>query len=285
MPVGRFASPSGYPNADRFGSPPLLARFLRLRRPEWLLWSLAVAGTVSEGTMSFLDHLDELRKRLMIALGALLCGVLVALAFQAYIHEFMMSPLEATLPAGARFVFTEPSEGFIVRLQMAGVTGVFLAAPAVLWQLWQFVAPGLYAREKKLAIPFVLCCSLGFLAGGLFSHFVAFRLAFAFFGSFATETVEFMPRLAPTFSLYLRMLLIFGVVFQMPTLAFFLARVRVLTSRWLIHNFKYAVLAVFIIAAILTPSTDPMNLMVMAGPMLLLYGVSILIVWLFGQKD
>ena len=168
---------------------------------------------------------------------------------------------------------------------MAALVGVFIAAPVILWQFWLFIAPGLYAREKKFAIPFVVFSTLFFVSGGLFSHFVAFQWAWKFFGAFSSETVEFLPRISPVFSLYTRMLLAFGFIFQMPTLAFFLARMGMITPRFLLKNFKYAVLVIFVVAAVLTPSPDPVNQFLMAGPMLALYGLSILIAWLFGTAQ
>lgn len=235
--------------------------------------------------MSFLDHLDELRRRLIISVVALFVAIGVAFVFVSRIFEFMMEPLVATLPQGGSLVYTEPTEAFVLYIKMAGLAGVFLASPVILTQVWLFIAPGLYAHEKKLAIPFVVCSTLCFVGGGLFSHFVAFRYAWMFFGSFATETVEFLPRIGPVFALYTTMLLAFGFIFQIPTLAYFLARMGMITPKLLVRNSKYAVLAVFITAAVLTPSGDPVNLFIMAGPMLALYAVSIAIAWLFGKAD
>ena len=266
--------------ASRPKSPPIGHREKRL-----LATALVVVAAVSEGAMSFLEHLDELRKRLIISIVALFVAVLIAFAFVSQIFEFMMLPLQETLPAGGTLIYTEPTEAFLLYIKMAFLAGVFLASPVILSQVWLFVAPGLYAREKRLAIPFVVFATLFFVGGGLFSHFVAFRWAWAFFGSFSTETVEFLPRIAPVFSLYTTMLLAFGFIFQMPTLAFFLARMGMITPRFLVTNFKYAVLVVFIVAAVLTPSPDPVNQFIMAGPMLALYALSIAIAWAFAKKD
>ncbi len=245
---------------------------------------ILVLAAAAEGAMSFLDHLDELRKRLIISVVALLVAFVVAYAFVAQIFAFMMQPL-LELPEVGTLVFTEPAEGFLLDIKMAALAGVFLASPVILWQVWLFIAPGLYANEKKLAIPFVAFSTFFFVSGGLFSHFIAFRAVFAFFSSFSTDTVEFLPRITPIFSMYMKMLLAFGFIFQMPTVAFFLARMGLLTPRWLIQNFKYAVLVIFILAAVLTASPDPVNQIIMAGPMLALYGLSILIAWAFGKKD
>ena len=256
-----------------------------VRQKQLLMVALAVVAAVSDGTMSFLDHLEELRKRLMISIAALFVGVLAAYAFVDTIFDFMMRPLQATLPVDGGFMYTEPAEFFLVKIKMAIVAGIFLSSPLLLWQLWLFVAPGLYAREKRYAIPFVVFSTLFFVAGGLFSHFVAFRTLWAFFASLETDLVTFTPRIAPMYSLYMRMLLAFGAIFQIPTLAFFLARMGMITPRLLIRNFKYAVLIIFILAAVLTASPDPVNQLIMAGPMLALYGLSILIAWAFGTAN
>ena len=261
--------------------------FLRLglRGRRVVVYGLGVLLALSEGSMSFLEHLDELRKRLIVSIVALIGGMLVAFAFVSQIFDFIMIPLQETLPPGGTLIYTEPTEAFFLYIRMAALVGVFIAAPVILWQFWLFIAPGLYAREKKFAIPFVVFSTLFFVSGGLFSHFVAFQWAWQFFGAFSSETVEFLPRISPVFSLYTRMLLAFGFIFQMPTLAFFLARMGMITPRFLLKNFKYAVLVIFVVAAVLTPSPDPVNQFLMAGPMLALYGLSILIAWLFGTAQ
>ena len=139
-----------------------------VREKRLLVVALAVVAAVSDGTMSFLDHLEELRKRLMISIAALFVGVLAAYTFVDTIFDFMMRPLRATLPAQGAFIYNEPAEFFFVQIKMAIVAGVFLASPLLLWQLWLFVAPGLYAREKRYAIPFVVFSTLFFVAGGSF---------------------------------------------------------------------------------------------------------------------
>ena len=151
--------------------------------------------------------------------------------------------------------------------------------PVVLLQFWRFVAPGLYAHEKKFAIPFVTVSSVFFVGGCSFAHYLLFPVAWEFLGSFSTDLMTFMPRIQPTFSLYFRLVLACGVVFQMPTLVFFLARIGVVTARFLARNTKYAILIIFIISAVLTPTGDPVTLTLMATPMILLYGLSIIIAW------
>ena len=151
-------------------------------------------------------------------------------------------------------------------------------------QVWLFIAPGLYAHEKKMALPFILMSSGFFIAGAAFSHYVVFPLTWKFFVSFTSDYLTFMPRIEPAFSLYIKMLLAFGLVFQMPTIVLFLARMGVVTARFLWRQIKYAILAIFIIAAVITPSGDMFTQTAMAGPMIGLYLLSILLAWAFGKK-
>jgi sec-independent protein translocase protein TatC len=238
----------------------------------------------STAKMSFLEHLDELRKRLIVSLSGVAGGFLISLFFIADIYGFIMRPLQRVLPDGGKFIYTEPTEAFMIQIKGAALCGLVLAAPVVLWQVWLFIAPGLYAHEKKFAIPFVLMTTFFFIAGAAFSHFVAFPWAWVFFASFSTDYMTFTPKIAPVFSLYAKMLLAFGVVFQMPTVVFFLARLGVISARFLVRNFKYALLIIFIIAAVLSPGTDVVSQVMMAGPMLLLYVISIGIAWMFARR-
>ncbi|HXE81282.1 MAG TPA: twin-arginine translocase subunit TatC [Vicinamibacterales bacterium] len=235
--------------------------------------------------MSFLEHLDELRKRLLYSIAAVAVGFLIALVFIGQIFGFIMRPLAATLPEGTKMIYTEPTEAFLLQLKVAALAGLVIAAPAVLWQLWLFIAPGLYRREKRLALPFVISASLLFLAGAAFNHYVVFRIAFEFLGGFGTDYMEFLPRIQPVFSLYARMALAFGLIFQMPVLVFTLTRLGLVNARFLIRNTKYAVLGIFIVAAIVTPTSDVVTQTLMAAPMMVLYLVSIGIAWLFGKRS
>lgn len=234
--------------------------------------------------MSFLEHLDELRKRLIVATVSLSAGFVFCLFFAGRIQAFIMRPLYATLPPGGQFIYTQPTEAFMLQLKMAALAGLFVALPVILWQLWRFIAPGLYSHEKKFAIPFVIFSTFFFVAGGLFSHYLAFPWAWKFFSSYATDYMTFLPSISATFSIYVKMLLAFGAVFQMPTLVFFLARVGAVSARFLIRNTKYAVLIIFILGAVLSPGGDIVSQALMAGPMLGLYGLSIVIAWVFGKR-
>ncbi|MDP6373587.1 MAG: twin-arginine translocase subunit TatC [Vicinamibacterales bacterium] len=238
----------------------------------------------SAGRMSFLEHLDELRKRLVYAAYGILGGFVVAFAFIKFIFEFIMVPLQEVLPPGGRLVYTEPAEAFFLYMKMAALVGLLLAMPILVSQIWLFIAPGLYSHEKRFAIPFVAFTTIFFLGGALFSHYAVFPLAWRFFAGFTTDYMEFLPRIAPVFALYVKMMLAMGIVFQLPTLVFFLAKLGLVTPRFLAKNTKYAILMIFIIAAVLTPSADPVTQTAMAAPMMVLYGISIGIAWLFQKK-
>jgi len=236
------------------------------------------------GKMSFLEHLDELRRRIIFAVASVLVGFVISFFFINGIFDFIMRPLQQLLPPGGTLVYTDPTEAFLLYIKIALIAGLILASPAVMLQVWLFVAPGLYSHEKKWAIPFVVMSSFFFVAGAAFSHYVVFPLTWRFFISFTTDILTFMPRVEPAFSIYLRLLIAFGLVFQMPTLVLFLARMGVVSARFLIRNFKYAVLIMVVASAVITPDGGGVSLVAMTGPMILLYGLSIGLAWLFGKK-
>ena len=234
--------------------------------------------------MAFLDHLDELRRRIIYTVISVLVGFVIAFFFIDRIFDFIMRPLQQLLPAGGTLIFTDPAEAFILYIKIALIAGLILASPAVMTQVWLFIAPGLYASEKKWAVPFVLMSSLFFVGGAAFSHYVVFPLTWRFFASFTTDILTFMPRIQPAFSIYLRLLIAFGVVFQMPTIVLFLARMGVLTAGFMIRNSKYAVLMIVVISAVVTPDGGGVSLVAMTIPLILLYIFSIGLAWMFGKK-
>lgn len=236
------------------------------------------------GKMSFLEHLDELRKRIIWAVASLFFGVVLIVYFIEDIFNFIMRPLQALLPPGSTLVYTDPSEAFILRIKIAIIAGLIVASPLVFTQLWLFIAPGLYQHEKRWAVPFVAMSSFFFIVGAAFSHYVVFPLTWAFFASFTTDIVTFMPRIEPAFSLYLRMILAFGIVFQMPTLVLFLARMGVLTASFMLKHTKYAILLIVIISAVVTPDGGGVSLVAMSGPLVVLYFFSIGLAWAFGKR-
>jgi sec-independent protein translocase protein TatC len=235
------------------------------------------------GKMSFLEHLDELRNRLIASVYALVIGCVLSFVFVGRIQAFILQPLQQLMPNGTKLMFTGPAEGFMIMMKIGALAGLFVALPFVIFQLWLFVAPGLYANEKKFAVPFVLMGTLFFLAGAAFSHYIAFPYTWKFFLGFETDYMEFRPNASQVFSLWVKMLLGFGVIFQMPTIVFSLARMGVVTAGFLIRHTKYAVLIIFILGAVLSPGTDVVSQALMAGPMLVLYALSIGIAWVFGK--
>jgi sec-independent protein translocase protein TatC len=237
-----------------------------------------------EAKMSFLEHLDELRKRIIWAAVSIFVGFIIAFIFIQQLFDFVMRPLQAGLPAGQHLIYTEPTEAFVLYLTIAGIAGAVIALPLVMTQVWLFIAPGLYAHEKKMAIPFVVLSSICFVAGAAFSHYIVFPLTWKFFVSFTSDYLTFMPRIEPAFALYIKMILAFGVVFQMPTIVLFLARMGVLTAGFMWKHTKYAVLIIFIVAAVITPSGDMFTQTAMAAPMIGLYLFSIVLAWIFGKK-
>jgi sec-independent protein translocase protein TatC len=236
------------------------------------------------GRMSFLEHLDELRKRIVNSAIAIGVCVVLGFAFINRIVDFILAPTRGALPPGVKMIYTEPGEAFSLYIQISLIMGVVLAAPIIMYQVWMFIAPGLYSNEKRLAIPFVLFTTIGFVAGAAFNHYIAFPFMMAFFASFNTPDLAFMPKLDDVFGLYTKMLLGMGVVFQMPTVVFFLAKMKLITARFLISNFKYAFLIIFVVAAVITPTGDMMTQTIFAAPMVALYLLSIGIAWVVGPK-
>jgi sec-independent protein translocase protein TatC len=234
------------------------------------------------GRMGFLDHLEELRSRLIRSALAIVAGMIVAFVFRDRIAAIVLAPTLAVLPEGTSLVTTKWGEAFAFYLDVALIGGVVIAAPYVLYQVWRFIAPGLHAHERRLAVPFILMASAGTVAGALFTHYFLFPSTLEFFAQFDSESIALTPRLEDTFGMYRNMLLGMVAVFQLPTLVFFLSLMRIVTARWLVRHIKYAILVSFVVAALLTASPDPWNQAIMAAPMLALYLVSIVVAWLVG---
>jgi len=239
---------------------------------------------LSGGKMSFLEHLDELRKRIVNACIAVAVGIAITFWWIDPIFNFILAPTRHALPAGVKLVYTQPGEAFSLYITVALIAGVVVAAPYIMFQVWMFIAPGLYSNEKRLAIPFVALTTIGFLLGAAFNHYVAFAYLMMFFGTFNSADLAFMPKLEDVFGLYSKMLMGMGIVFQMPTVVFFLAKMSLITARFLVTNFKYAILIIFIVAAVITPSGDMMTQTIFAAPMVGLYLLSIVIAWIVGPK-
>lgn len=243
------------------------------------------AGEAAEGgrSMTLLDHLSELRVRLVRCLIALTVGFFACYSFAEQLFNYLMLPLTRALPAGGKLIYTALPEAFFVYMQVALVAGAFLASPYLFYQIWAFIAPGLYDDEKRHIFPIAGASALFFVSGAAFCYFQVFPYAFEFFVGFATDIIEPMPKLDEYLGFTLKMLLAFGLIFEMPLFAFFLARLGLVTAQWMRKTRKYAILAIFIVAAILTPP-DVFSQLMMAAPMLVLYEISILVAAVFGKK-
>jgi len=234
--------------------------------------------------MSFLDHLDELRRRIVNSCIAIAVGIAATFYWIETIFNFILAPTRAALPPGVKLIYTQPGEAFSLYITVALIAGAIVASPFIMLQVWLFIAPGLYSNEKRMAIPFVLFTTIGFLAGAAFNHYISFPYLMVFFASFNTPDLAFMPKLEDVFGLYSKMLIGMGLVFQMPAVVYFLAKMKLVTARFLVSNIKYALLIIFIAAAVITPSGDMMTQTIFAAPMLGLYLLSIVIAWIFGPK-
>jgi len=234
--------------------------------------------------MSFLEHLDELRQRIINSCIAIAVGVVVGFAFINWIVDFMLAPTRKALPPGVKLIYTQPGEAFSLYVQIALIMGVVFAAPYIMYQVWMFIAPGLYSNEKRMAFPFVALTTVMFLAGAAFNHWIAFPYMMLFFASFNTPDLAFMPKLEDVFGLYSKMLIGMGIVFQMPTVVLFLSKLRLISASFLARHFKYAFLIIFIVAAVITPTGDMVTQTIFAAPMVALYVLSIGIAWVFGPK-
>jgi len=239
-----------------------------------------------DAKMPFTQHLEELRRRLIICSIAVAVGFLISYFFKERIFEWLMKPLLQVLPEGEsqKLIYTAPHEAFVTYLKVSFIAGIGLASPVILFQLWRFIAPGLYQNEKRYLLPTVFFSTLFFLGGALFGYFIVFPFGFRFFVSFANDFITPMISTREFTSFATRLLLAFGVVFEMPVFAFFLGRLGLLSASFLKKQRKYAILFIFIVAAILTPP-DVVSQMLMALPLLILYEISVWIVTIFGKKE
>lgn len=233
--------------------------------------------------MGLMDHLSELRSRLVRCTLAVMGGFIACWAVVDPIFDALVAPLLQVLPDGSHAIYTTLPEGFFTRMHIAFVAGVFVSSPLIFYQIWAFIAPGLYEEEKRSIIPVAVMSAIFFVSGGAFCYFIVFPNAFAFFMSYATDTIVAMPKISDYLSFVLKLILAFGLVFEMPLFAFFLARMGLITAELMRRVRRYAILAIFIVAAILSPP-DVVSQLLMAAPMLFLYEVSILVAAGFGKK-
>jgi sec-independent protein translocase protein TatC len=231
----------------------------------------------------FTAHLEELRSRLVKCFIAVGVGFGVSYAFKETLFKILVRPLVGVMAEGDHLIFTGLPEAFFTYLKVSLLAGLMLASPVILYQFWMFVAPGLYKKERRLLAPIVLLSSFFFIAGGLFGYFIVFPWGFKFFLGFATETIRPLPSMKEYLSFSAKLLLAFGMVFELPMILTFLARLGIVSVDFLKKNRKYAVLLIFVGAAILTPP-DVVTQIMMALPLMFMYELSIIGARLFGRK-
>ena len=231
--------------------------------------------------MPFMEHLGELRVRIMRSLVALLIGLCIAFPFSQRVVDWLARPIQKS---GNTLVFLAVTEAFWVQMKVALFLGLFIAAPGILWQVWRFVEPGLHHHEKKYAVPFVVIGSLLFIAGGAFSLLIVTPSAISFLLSYARPGLQPMISIGNYIDFLLKFTLAFGAVFEVPLAMTLAARMGLVTARQFAKNRKYAILGAFIAAAILTPTPDMVNQSLMAGPIIVLYELGIVASRLFGRR-
>jgi sec-independent protein translocase protein TatC len=231
--------------------------------------------TINE-KQSFMNHLEEFRKRLVVCAIAIGIGFAGSYIFSKQIFALFVLPLTKVLPAESSLIFTSLPEMFIAYIKVALICGIILALPVIFYQLWMFLTPALYQKEKKYLIPFVLFSSILFVVGALFGYLVVFPFSFQFFLGFATENIKALPSVKQYFSFAIRLLLAFGLVFELPVVVFFLTKIGLVNPGSMKRFRKFAVLCAFILSAILTPP-DVATQIMMALPIIILYEISIII--------
>lgn len=240
--------------------------------------------------MSFLEHLEELRSRLIRVVVGVIVAYVLCLIFAGEMWQMVSDPAVTALKeVGAKnpkLAQLTPMDGFlIIYVKLPLLAAVFLASPWVLWQVWAFIAPGLYQKERRFAAPFVLCSAGLFIAGGCFAYFVAFRLGLAFLlGIGMDKNVEPVVSIVEYFDLFVNVTLGIGAVFELPILIFFVVILGLVSPKFLIDNSRYAILAIVVLAALITPTPDAFNLTIFAVPMILLYFVGVFAGWIFVMK-
>ena len=233
--------------------------------------------------VSFTAHLEELRKRLMVCFIAVGIGFVACYGFKEKLFQILTRPLISVMNTKDSMIFTGLPEAFFTYLKVAFLSGLILAAPVIIYQFWMFVAPGLYHKEKRLFIPIVFLSTVFFVGGALFGYFIVFPFGFKFFLGFATDTIRPLPSMKEYLGFAAKLLLAFGLVFELPLVITFLARLGLVSVDFLKKNRKYALLLFFVFAAILTPP-DVVTQIMMALPLMVLYEISIIGARIFGKK-
>jgi len=242
--------------------------------------------TEKMSAMSFLEHLEELRKRIIYSVIAVAIGFFACWNYAERIYGYMQAPIMKALAHNhmdQHLVYLNPTEPFNMYLKIGLIAGLFAASPFVLYQLWAFVAPGLYRNEKRYVLPFMILSVALFLGGGIFGYYLVYPAALDFLVGYGKQFTP-MITIGEYTDLFLTIIVGLGVVFEMPILVFFLALMGIVSAKWMWNNLRYSILVIFIIAAIITPTTDIMNMCIFAAPMIALYLVSIGVAWMVHPK-
>ncbi len=239
---------------------------------------------MDEKKLPLTAHLQELRKRLILSFIAIGAGFILCYAFADSIFNILAAPLIKMMPTGGSLIFISVAEAFFTYMKVAFIAGLILTSPFILYQIWAFVAPGLYRNEKKYVVPFVLAGSFFFALGILFGYFVALPVGFKFLLGYATDFIKPLPSMKEYLSFSIKFLLAFGLVFEFPVVLVLLARIGVVDAKILARQRKYAILLIFIFAAVMTPP-DLISQVLMALPLMGLYELSILLSKIFGKKS
>ncbi|MFO7816382.1 MAG: twin-arginine translocase subunit TatC [Thermodesulfobacteriota bacterium] len=236
-----------------------------------------------QGGQTFTEHLQDLRRALVKSIIAVVICFAACYYFSETLFRMLMDPLVRTLPEESTLIFTSLPEAFFTYLKISLVAGIFLGSPYIFYQIWQFIAPGLYDSEKKYLIPIALFSAVFFVTGALFGYFIVFPFGFEFFMGFTTELIRPFPTLKEYLSFSIKLLFAFGFIFELPLFIFFLARMGLVSAESLKRKRKYAITIAFIVAAILTPP-DLITQTFMAGPIIILYEIGVWVAKAFGRK-
>ena len=239
--------------------------------------------TNDDEKLPFTAHLEELRNRLIVCFVAIGVGFAISYFFKEKIFEILMRPLTAVMQTGDKVIFTGLPEAFFTYLKVSLLSGLMLSIPVILYEFWMFVAPGLYAKEKRLMTPIVLLSSFFFVGGALFGYFIVFPYGFEFFLSFSNDTIQALPSMREYLSFSAKLLIAFGLAFELPLVLTFMARLGLVSVEFLTKNRKYAILIFFAGAAMLTPP-DVVTQIMMGVPLMGLYELSILGARIFSKK-
>ncbi|MCP3982584.1 MAG: twin-arginine translocase subunit TatC [bacterium] len=233
--------------------------------------------------MTLLEHLDELRSRLFKAGVVYIVALLACWGVSRWLLDFLVQPIRKHLFDGGEIVYINLTEPFFIYLKASALAALFLSAPMILYQLWSFVAPGLYKKERRLAIPFLVFGTLFFAGGGAFGYYVATPVAAGWLVRLG-ESFKASITLRSAFQFESWIILGMGIVFELPVLIFFLSRIGLVTPGFLMRHFRIAVLAIAVVSAVITPTGDMVTMSVFAGPMIVLYLLGVFVSWLFAPK-